>query len=347
MKCVRITGSREADVVEVATPHAAENFAVVRILSAPMCTEYKAYQSGTRSDALGHEAAGEVVEVAQPGKVSVGDRVVVMPQCPCGTCPLCLSGDYIHCEHCVDPLAVTGNTTGRATYAEYTIKQDWLLIPIPDRVPIDHGAMACCGLGPTFGAMQTIGVDRFDTVLITGMGPVGLGGVINGVYRGARVIAVESHPYRAALARELGAAVVCDPGDPDVLHQIRELTGGVGVDAGIDCSGAPAAQRLLIDAARRRGHIAFVGEGGEVAVAVSRDMIRKGLTLHGNWHYRLADTPRIMRIIAESGAQLDRLITHTFPLDRVRDAWELQLTGNSGKVVLHPWESRASSRAGD
>ncbi len=338
MKSVRISGSREADVVEVATPHAAESFAVVKILSAPMCTEYKAYQSGTCTDALGHEAAGEVVEVAQPGRVSVGDRVAVMPLYPCGKCALCLSGDYIHCEHSVDPLAVTANTTGRATYAQYTIKQDWLLIPIPERVPMDHGAMACCGLGPTFGAMQTMGIDRFDTVLITGMGPVGLGGVINAVYRGAHVIAVESHPYRAALARELGAAAVFDPGDPGILEQVRELTRGVGVDAGIDCSGAPAAQRLLIDAARRRGQVAFVGEGGEVPVGASRDMIRKGLTLRGNWHYRLSDAPRIMRIIEGSGAQLDRLITHTFPLDRVRDAWELQLTGNSGKVVLHPWE---------
>ena len=339
MKTVRITGSREAEVVEVATPHAAKTFAVVRILSAPMCTEYKAYRSGAPTDSLGHEAAGEVVEVAQPGRVSVGDHVAVMPLYPCGKCALCLSGDYIHCEQNVDPLALTGNTTGRATYAQYTIKQDWLLVPIPDGVPIDHGAMACCGLGPTFGAMQAMGVDRFDTVLITGMGPVGLGGVINAVYRGARVIAVESHEYRAALARDLGAVKVFDPGDPDILERIRELTNGAGVDAGIDCSGVPAAQRLLIDAARRRGQVAFVGEGGEVPVGASRDMIRKGLVLRGNWHYRLSDAPRIMRIIAESGPQLDRLITHTFPLDRVRDAWELQLTGNSGKVVLHPFES--------
>ena len=337
MKNVTITGARSAAVADVPIPRAALDFAVVKVLAAPMCTEYKAYAKGQTSVGLGHEAAGEVVEVAGHSRVSPGDRVVVMPQYPCGRCALCLAGDYIHCEHCVDPLALTGNTAGTATYAQYVIKQDWLLVPVPDDVPIDHAAMAGCGLGPTFGAMQAMTVDRFDTVAITGMGPVGLGGVINGVYRGARVIAVESHPYRARLARELGASEVLDPND-DVLERLLEATGGTGIDAGIDCTGVPAAQRLLVDAVRRRGRVAFVGEGGEVPVHASRDMIRKGITLHGSWHYNLADSPRLMRIVREAGPQLEKLITHRFPIDRVSDAWELQLTGECGKVVLKPWE---------
>jgi L-iditol 2-dehydrogenase len=337
VKCARITGQRQGDVVEVPDPHAAAEFAVVKVLAAPMCTEYKAYRDGKPSASLGHEAAGEVVEVAAHSRVRPGDRVVVMPTFACGRCALCLAGDYIHCEHGVDPLAATANTSGRATYAQYLVKQDWLLLPVPDDVSITHAAMACCGLGPTFGAMQRIGVDRFDTLLVTGLGPVGLGAVINARWRGARVIGVESHPYRAALAARLGAEVVLDPADPGVLPRLRELTAGVGVDKAIDCSGAPAAQRLAIDAVRRRGAVGFVGEGGEVAVRVSDDLIRKGITLHGCWHYRLGDFPAIMRVIRDSRAALDALITHTFALGSVREAWELQLTGACGKVVLDPW----------
>jgi L-iditol 2-dehydrogenase len=338
VKSARITGPRACEVVDVADPRAGGDFAVVRILVAPMCTEYKAYRDGKPSQMLGHEAAGEVVEVARAGRVRVGDRVVVMPQYPCGRCALCLSGDYIHCEHTPDPLAATGNTTGRATYAELMIKPDWLLLPIPDDVSMEHGAMACCGLGPTFGAMEQTGVDRFDTVLITGLGPVGLGGVINAAWRGARVIGVDSNPYRAALARELGAEVVLDPGDPAARERIRELTSGVGVDKAVDCSGVPAAQRLAIDAVRRRGRVAFVGEGAEVSVHVSNDLIRKGISIVGAWHYRLGDFPALMKVIRGSRAGLDRLITHSFPLARVRDAWELQLTGRCGKVILRPSE---------
>jgi L-iditol 2-dehydrogenase len=339
MKVAAMLGDGKAGLVDKPDPHPGENFALIKIRAVPMCTEYKMFKGGHKGDSFGHEAAGEVAAVAQPGRVKVGDRVVVMPQYPCGRCPLCLAGDYIHCQHCVDIHAVTGSPAGSATYAQYLLKEDWLLVPIPDGVSYEHGGMACCGLGPTFGAMQRMSVDAFDTVLITGMGPVGLGGVINATHRGARVIAVEGHPYRAALARKLGAAQVLDPADPGVLKRIMDLTGGVGVDKAIDCSGAPAAQRLMIDAVRRRGQAAFVGESWDpLAIKVSDDMIRKGLSLHGCWHYNLADSPRLMEIIKTSKAKLDLLITHVFPMSRVQEAWELQIEGDCGKIVLDPWK---------
>jgi L-iditol 2-dehydrogenase len=336
MKNVEITGERQVAVVDRPDPRPAEDLVVVKITVAPMCTEYKAYRAGHKVAHLGHEAAGEVAAVAQPGRVRVGDRVVAMPLQACGACPLCVSGDYIYCRNARDVAALTGGPWGTATYAEYLVKPDWMLLPIPDDLETRHAAMACCGLGPTFGAMQRLRVDAFDTLLITGMGPVGLGGVINGVYRGARVIAVESHPYRANLARELGATAVFDPNDPDTPQKIRDLTGGRGVDKAIDCSGASAAQRLLIDLLRRRGEMAFVGEGGELSLHVSNDMLRKGLTLHGSWHFNLADVPRLMQVIRATRDRIERLVTHTFPLDRVQDAFELQLTGECGKVLLTP-----------
>jgi L-iditol 2-dehydrogenase len=334
MKKVVITGERQVEIVEVPTPRPKDNWALVKVRAIPMCTEYKAYLNGDRFDFLGHEAAGEVVEVAQACRVKPGDRVVVMPQYPCGTCPLCLAGDYIHCQHCPDFDAFTGSPEGKATYADCLLKHDWRLVPIPEDMSYKHAGMACCGLGPTFNACQTMRVGAFDTVLITGLGPVGLGGVINACYRGARVIGADGNPYRAALARKLGAETVVDPGDASAVQQIMALTGGVGADKAIDCSGVAAAQRLCIDTARRKGHVSFVGEAGDLTVAVSRDLIRKGLTLHGVWHYNLADTPGMMRLIRDSAAALDTLITHTFPFDRVRDALELQVTGECGKIVL-------------
>ncbi len=336
MKVAAMFGEGKAGLVEQPDPKAKEEFVVVKILVTPMCTEYHAFKAGRESNSLGHEAAGEVVEAAQPGKVKVGDRVVVMPQYPCGKCPLCLAGDYIRCQHNLNVEEATGNTTGTATYAQYVIKQDWLLVPIPDEISYEHASMACCGLGPTFGAAQIMNVGVFDTVLITGMGPVGLGGVINCVYRGASVIAVEMHPYRADLARELGAETVINPHDENALEQIMELMGGVGVDKAIDCSAQASAVRLLIDATRRKGHVCFVGGVGEVTIHGGQDMLGKGLTLHGSWHYNLADTPRIMEVIKNSSALLDKLITHTFPMSQVQEAWELQITGNCGKVILYP-----------
>lgn len=338
MQSAAINGPRDVAIVEEPDPRVAGEFVTVKVHVAPMCTEYKAYKAGRPSRVLGHEAAGEVVAVAQEGRVDIGDRVVVMPTYPCGACRYCLCGDYIHCQNGVDPLAVCGSESGTATYAQYLVKQDWMLIPIPEGMSYEHASMACCGLGPTFGAMQSMGIDRFDTILITGMGPVGLGGVINAVYRGAMVIAVESHPYRADLARQLGAHHVLDPSDPDALSTVLELTDGLGADCCLDCTGVPAAQRFLIDAVRRRGQVTFVGEGGEVAIHVSRDTIRKGLTIRGSWHWNMADAPRMMRMIADVIEQLDRQITNQFPLAEVGHAFDLQLTGACGKILLHPWD---------
>ena len=66
-------------------------------------------------------------------------------------------------------------------------------------------------------------------------------------------------------------------------------------------------------------------------------MIRKGIVLRGNWHYNLADFPALIKVISEVGNQLDKFITHQFGMSQVQEAWELQTTGNTGKVVLDPW----------
>lgn len=336
MRSAQVTGIRQGGVTTVEDPSIAENFVMVRIEVAPLCTEYKAYKEGRRSNHLGHEAAGEVVEVAQPGRVKPGDRVVVMPGRPCGSCDACLTGNYIHCTENRDPRRICGTRTGMATLAECVIVQDWMAIRIPDDLSYEHASMACCGLGPTFGATRHMGVNTKDTVLITGMGPVGLGGIVNATYLGARVIAVDSHPYRKALATDLGAAHVVDPTGPDPAEQILDLTNGRGADYSIDCSGVAAAQRLLIDCTRRLGTVSFVGEAADLTIHVSNDMIRKGLNLHGAWHWNRTGETEMMNMIRAVGAKLDRHVTHTFALDDITDAWDLQLTGNCGKVLVYP-----------
>ncbi len=341
MKTAAVFGPEQGGVVDAPDPTAGENWVVVRIHTAPMCTEFKVYLNGYDAPYLGHEAAGEVVEVAQPCRVKVGDRVVVMPQTPCGQCELCLDGEYIHCQDSEEPPPQPDGGEGRATMAQYMLKQDWMLVPIPDCISYDHASMACCGLGPTFGAVQRAGLGPDHTLLITGLGPVGLGGVINGTHRGATVIGVDTNQYRAAKARDLGAVVVIDPTDPDALQKTLALTrDGRGVDHSIDCSGVVAAHRFCIDATRRKGTVSFVGESGSdsTPIRVSTDMLRKGLALHGSWHFNMADTPKILRVIAANPDKLDTLISHRFPLDRVADAWALQASGQCAKVLLKPWQ---------
>jgi L-iditol 2-dehydrogenase len=334
MKAV-ITGERTAGLKPMDELQPQDDWVVVKVVVAPMCAEYKQFVRGERTEFAGHEAAGEVVAVDRPTHVAPGDRVVAMPLYSCGECWLCRRGDYIHCER--DSIRLHRREEGSATMAEYLLKPDRLLVPIPDGVSYEHGAMACCGLGASFGALERLAVTGDDTLLITGLGPVGLGGVINARFRGTRVIGVEANPLRADLARTLGADLVVDPTDPDAVEQVRAATGGRGPDKAVDCSGIVSAHRLCIAAVRRQGAIAFVGESwAETPVVVSDDLIRKGLTLIGSWHYPLYKAPKLMDQIAQIGPQLDRLITHEFPLARVQDAWETQASGRCGKVILRP-----------
>lgn len=334
MKVVAITGVQQCELVDKPQPVAKDEWVVVEIEAAPMCTEVQLYRKGENTDWLGHEAAGRVTEVARPGQVKVGDRVVVMPNFGCGRCELCLSGEHIHCRQALSPRGAVGPTVGIATYAQFCSKQDWLLVPIPEDISTEHASMACCGLGPTFNAMGRMNVTATDTVLISGLGAVGLGGVINAVSRGARVIALEGHPYRAELGRTLGVERVIDPADPDKLKIIQDLTGGRGVDKSVETSSAEEAAGFLVQAARPMGQVASVGWGGPM---LARDLVAKGLTVHGVWHWNhFRDGRAMMQTIRRSRALLDKFITHRFPMSQVRDAWELQMTGRCGKVVLDP-----------
>lgn len=337
MKQAAILSESRAGLVDRPIPEPHDDWVVVKVHAAPMCTEFRAFLAGQPTDSLGHEAAGEVVAVAQPGRLKVGDRVVAMPLYGCGCCALCVSGDYIHCEDVLQGNAFAPGGPGHPTYAQYIMKPDWLLPKIPDGVPYDHASLACCGLGASFGAMEKLGVGAFSTILITGAGPVGLGAVVNARFRGARVIVVEGVPYRATLAADLGAEVVLDPADPATPARIRELT-GIGVDCSLDCSGTVAGQRLCVDATRRRGKVAFVGECHDaLKLTISPDMIRKGLTLMGSWHYNLADFPKVMQVI-EASPLIPRLITHRFPMSQIQGAFEASVSRHSGKIILNPWE---------
>ncbi|MHB0876107.1 MAG: zinc-dependent alcohol dehydrogenase [Anaerolineae bacterium] len=338
MKKAVVLGVRQAGLVEVPTPRAKEAWALVKVHVAPMCTEYKAFVAGRPEQYLGHEAAGEVVEVAQPGRVRVGDRVVVMPLAGCGECPLCIAGDYIHCERGDDITRLHGSREGSATMAQYLLKPGWLLPKIPDGMSYERASLACCALGPSFGAFDLMGLNAFDTVLITGAGPVGLGAVVNASCRGARVIVAESLPWRAERARQLGAAVVVDPRDPAALQAIAKETHGRGVDCALDCAGYVPAERLCIDATRRKGKVAFVGEcSDDLALRVSPDLLRKGLTIIGSWHYNLRLFPQIMQVIEQSPV-IDLLASHVLPMSGIQEALALSASPEHAKILLKPWE---------
>ena len=332
-----ITGERQVEFYEAPEPQPTADWAVVKIHASALCTEYKSWLIGQSHAVMGHEGVGEVVAVAEQGPVKVGDRVVILPQFSCGRCHHCMCGDYIYCEDGYDFAALHGSNAGAGTFAHYALKPAWLLPKLPDDVSYAQATLAIDGIGASFGGLEAIGVNAQDTVLITGLGPVGLGAVVNARFRNARVLGVEPSPWRANRALEMGAETVLDPNDPDILQQIRSLTEGRGVDCAIDCSGRTSSERLCIDAARRRGRVAFVGEcRDDLSIRVSPDLIRKGLTVVGSWLYNMGDYAKVMKVIRQSPL-IDLLISHQLPMSQIQTGFGLLAQGEAAKIVVDPW----------
>lgn len=339
MKLAQMGGGSDAEVVEVADPCVADNFALVKVYSAPLCTEFKQINRPRRGG-FGHEAAGQVVAIGPNVRtVKVGDRVAVMPQSACGKCDLCVSGEYIYCQSPRDALRICNTPTGREMVGQYVIQQDWLLVRFPDSIPYDHAAMACCGFGPGFNAMQSMDVTQGDIVLVSGLGPVGLGAAAVALHRGARVWGLEVNEFRIGLARRVGIETIFDPRVENVKDQILDATSGVGVPKCVDTTRLESSARLLVAVARRRGQIAFIGQGGTIDVA---PLVNKGLTVRGCWHWNHSrDAKRMIETIAGSAERIETMITHRFPIDRIHDAMQVQINGVCGKVIIHPWSDQA------
>lgn len=324
-----VLGDGKAWLEDAPDPTPEGEWVVAKVLSSPICgSDMHAYHAPGAHAGGGHEGVGEIVAVDNARHVKVGDRVLLHPASGCGECRFCRQGDYIHCQH--TPAGSTGH------FAQFVRKQDWLCLPIPDDLDSDLASMMGCGLSPAYQATKRLGVTGYDDLLVTGLGPVGLGATALGAFLGARVIGVEPSAWRRERALALGADVVLDPGEGDTLEMVRELTRGEGVRVAVDASGRPEAERLCIDALRPLGKVAFIGENqGDIVYSPSRDGIRKGIEIIACWHQNLNSLPDLVTFLRRSPVAR-QLISHTYGFGEVDEAFATFASGEAAKVVLRP-----------
>ncbi len=223
---------------------------------------------------LGHEGAGVVVEIGSDvTRAKPGDHVVLSWVAPCRTCVHCLRGAAHLCLHGLDhgfgePYA-TGPTgpvwpaMGCGTLAEETLLPEAAVIPIAPELPLEQAALLGCGVLTGVGAVvRTARVRPGETVLVVGCGGVGLAAIQGARLSGAaRIIAVDLSAGARQRALAAGATDVVDPRDNDVPTVVRALTGGHGVDHGIEVVGLATTIRTAYDATRRGGIVTVVGAG--------------------------------------------------------------------------------------
>ena len=175
--------------------------------------------------------------------------------------------------------------TGHGGHAPYMKAPAFTLVPLPDEISFEEGAAISCGTGTAYGALRRINISGRDTLAVFGQGPVGLSATMLGAAMGARVIAVDIAPERLKLARDFGADAVINSKETDPIAALKQLTHGEGVDAAMDCSGHPDARAAAVRSTRTWGQVCFVGEGGQVTLDVSPDMLRRQLTIVASWTF--------------------------------------------------------------
>jgi threonine dehydrogenase-like Zn-dependent dehydrogenase len=282
----------------------------------------------------GHEPAGQIVE-AGPGcrRFAKGDRVIVYHISGCGVCNDCRRGYMISCTSAQYRRAYGWQRDGGM--ADFLLAEEKDLVYLPDELSYADGAQVACGFGTVYEGLRKIGISGDDTVLITGLGPVGLATAALCRKLGAqRIIGTDVVEERMQLARDLKLCDEVLPSGPDNVAQIRKLTGGNGVERAVDCSANAAARATAIRATRKWGRIALLGEGGGVEFQPSPDMIHDQKTLYGSWVTSIWLMEELVERLVRWNLHPAELITHRFALDRVADAYSLMASGKCGKVAV-------------
>jgi threonine dehydrogenase-like Zn-dependent dehydrogenase len=154
---------------------------------------------------------------------------------------------------------------------------------------------------------------------------------------GARVIALDTNEQRLSQAKAFGAHETIDPTKTnDVVGAIKELTHGRGAHATLDASSSPLARAQAVRAVRTWGKACYVGEGGQVTLDVSPDMLRRQVTVIGSWTFSTVGQADCARFVADRGINLDRLFTHRWTLEQADEAYKVFDKQTDGKGVIHP-----------
>ncbi|HEY9408574.1 MAG TPA: alcohol dehydrogenase catalytic domain-containing protein [Jiangellaceae bacterium] len=284
---------------------------------------------------LGHEAVGTVEEVGSGVRtIAVGDRVLISCITACGRCRYCREGRYGQC------LGGGGWILGHrvdGTQAERvrTPFADTSLYRLPEHVG-DEAALMLADILPTSYEVGVLAgqVSPGDTVVVVGVGPVGLAAVMTArLFSPSHIVVIDPAATRRDAAGRLGADVLLDPAD-DVVDRVRTLTDGLGADVAIEAVGVPETFESCVELVRPGGRVANVGVHGAPATLHLETAWIRDLTITTG----LVDTystTSLLRMLAAGQLDVSSLVTHRFGLDEIQDAYDVfSRAGQTGALKV-------------
>ena len=347
MRGVVFTGDRTLDFVSFDDPIPGPGEVVLEIKASGLCgSDLKFYRAsreggyqalGFKGDGApviaGHEPCGIVAAIGQGVDLKttrIGDRVMVHHYRGCNMCGHCRTG---WTQMCREGATVFG-VTGHGAHAPYMKVPVSTLVRLPDDLTFSTGAAISCGTGTAYGALVRMNLTARDMIAVFGQGPVGLATTQLAAAMGARVIAVDISTERAARAKDFGAAHTIDSSQVDPVEAIHELTAGLGVSKAMDTTGVAAGRSSAVRCAAAWGTVCMVGEGGQLTVDVSTELIRKQLTLIGSWTFSTVGQEDCAGFVSSHNVAVDDLFTQRWALEDAIEAYRLFDSQTSGKAVF-------------
>lgn len=318
------------DLVERPTPAPQPDEVLVRVAAVGICgSDVHYYRDGRIGPfivdtplVLGHEVSGTIAAVGSEVEQSrVGTRVAIEPQRPCRLCTQCKAGRYNLCIH----MAFYATPPVDGAFSDYVTIQADFAHDVPDSVS-DESAALLEPLSVGIAASRRARVTPGSRVLIAGGGPIGVITAQTALAFGAiEVIVSDPNPARRDMATRFGATSTLDP--------TVATTADLEVDAFIDACGVPSAIVAGISAVRGAGTVVLVGTGfDEVALPVPVIQTRE---LQVTGVFRYTDTwPLAAHLVASGQVDLQSLVTHRFPLERVEDALNVDQDPESLKAIV-------------
>lgn len=305
----------------------------------------------------GHEGAG-IVEAVGEGvtRLQVGDHVTLSWTPDCGDCFYCQRGQPNLCETYTEPIwngvMLDGTSRvrwqdapvyiycGLGTFAEYAVVPEASCVKIDKQIPLQAAALVGCAVATGVGAaLYTANVKPGDSVVVYGAGGIGLNILQGAALAGATtIIAVDTVQEKMALATQFGATHTLLAGE-STIAQIQGLTGGRGAEHAFEAVGQPEIQEAALAAVRPGGMLTLVGlsamgTGTNLPGAV---ITRTEKTVKGSYYGSVSpkrDFPLFLQMYQQGRLLLDELVSQTYRLDQINEAYAEMLTGRIARGVI-------------
>ncbi len=299
----------------------------VRIRAAGICHSDLNYRDGVSPVGhlpiiLGHEISGEIVAIAQNAReVEEGDRVCIHYVKSCGECLFCRIGKENLCEN----YQMIGKDVDGG-FAEFINVPAKNVLKLPDSIPIEHGALIGCAVSTALHTLKRTRVRFGDTVVIYGVGGVGLHAVqlAARVFEAGRIIAVDISDKKLKLAKDYGADYVINGAHEGVLDRLYELTEGRFADVVLEFVGSRKTIEDAVNCVGKGGKLALVGIGSEdICVSPYKTIIGKEIELIGVNDHLKSEMAQLIELIQTGKIDLSKSITHRFSLEAVNRGIEI------------------------